>query len=129
MAAVPATVSRSPVQTGPSYWWRSYQAMLRWEMTALRMWLPLIVLIQTFAGVGFVFGIALFFDSIPQTAALYVCTGVPVILMLMVGLMLGPQVVADQRTQGTYEFLQSLPVRRTASAMAWYTVTLAASKQ
>jgi ABC-2 type transport system permease protein len=71
-----------------------------------------------------VLGIALFFQHIPPSAALYVSTGVPVINLVMVGLILGPQLVADQKLKQTYEFLQALPVRRTATALAWYTVTL-----
>lgn len=34
-------------------------------------------------------GIALFFDHIPASAALFVCTGVPVINLMIVGPILG----------------------------------------
>jgi ABC-2 type transport system permease protein len=117
---------RDPVRSGPRHWLRSYLAMLRWEAASLRMWLPLVMVIQILGGAGFVLGIALFFDRIPDSAALFVSTGVPVILLLMVGLMLGPQVVADQRAAGTDEFLLAMPVPRTVAAAAWYTVTLVA---
>jgi ABC-2 type transport system permease protein len=112
------------VRRGGAYWIDGYRAMVRWHLASLRVWLPALAAIQILAGAGFVLGIALFFDRIPQSAALYVATGVPVINLVMVGLILGPQLVADQKVKQSYEFLQALPARRTATALAWYTVTL-----
>jgi ABC-2 type transport system permease protein len=112
------------VRRGAPYWFDGYRAMVRWHLVSLRLWLPVLAAIQILAGAGFVLGIALFFERVPPTAALYVATGVPVINLVMVGLILGPQLVADQKVKQTYEFLQALPVRRTATALAWFTVTL-----
>lgn len=89
--------------------------------------LPLLIGIQVLVGAGFVLGIALLFDDISPTAALYVSSGAPVMNLLMVGLLLGPQLVAQQKTEHSYDFLQALPVPRTATALAWYTVTLLGS--
>jgi ABC-2 type transport system permease protein len=119
-----ATLTLSRVRRGPGYWLAGYATMLRWQLVSLRVWLPTLAAIQVLAGAGFVLGIALFFDRVPPTAALYVSTGVPVINLVMVGLIFGPQLVADQKIRQTYEFLQSLPVPGTAAAIAWYTVTL-----
>jgi ABC-2 type transport system permease protein len=112
------------VRRGPTYWLEGYWAMLRWHLTSLRLWLPLLAAVQILAGAGMVLGIALFFDEIPASAALYVSTGVPVINLVMVGLILGPQLVDELKTQSSYEFLQALPVPRTMAALAWYSVTL-----
>jgi ABC-2 type transport system permease protein len=49
---------------------------------------------------------------------------VPVINLLTVGMILGPQLVADQRSNGSYEYLRSMPVSRSVAAAAWYTVCL-----
>jgi ABC-2 type transport system permease protein len=98
--------------------------MLRWHAASLRIWMVLLAIVQVLSGVGFVLGISLFFKHIPTSAALYVSTGVPVINLTMVGLILGPQLVASQRTSGSYEYLRSLPVSRTVNAAAWYTVCL-----
>jgi ABC-2 type transport system permease protein len=127
MAIAVAPRPEPTVRRGPSRWADGYVAMSRWELTSLRLWLPTVMLIQVMAGAGFVLGISLFFRDIPPSAALFVSTGVPVILMVMLGLMMGPQLVADQRIQGTYEFLRALPAPRTAAALAWYSVTLVAS--
>jgi ABC-2 type transport system permease protein len=112
------------VRRGPRYWWHGYRLMVRWELTSLRMWLPLVTVVQILAGAGFVLGIGLFFRHIPESAALFVSTGVPVINIILVGLILGPQLVADQKVTQGYEFLRALPVPWSVAALAWYTVTL-----
>ncbi|MGE5287467.1 MAG: ABC transporter permease [Micromonosporaceae bacterium] len=121
MALPPATLRR-----GPPYWLHSYWTLTRWHLAGLRMWLSLLTAIQILAGAGFVLGIGLFFDHIPSMAALFVSTGVPVINLVMVGLILGPQLVADQKLQQSYEFVRAFPVPQTAAAGAWYTVCLLA---
>ena len=100
--------------------------MTQWELADLRLTLPLMVAIQVLAGAGFVLGIGLFFRHIPPTAALYVSTGVPVVNLVLVGLIFGPQVVAEQKLKGTYDYLRALPVPRSSAALAWFTVTLLA---
>ena len=114
------------VRRGAGRWLAGYRVMTRWELTSLRLWLWLLAAVQILSGVGMVLGIALFFRDIPPAVARYVSTGVPVINLLMVGLILGPQLVADQKVKGSYEYLQALPVPKSATAMAWYTVTLVA---
>jgi ABC-2 type transport system permease protein len=121
LAISPATLRR-----GVPYWLHSYWTLTRWHLAGLRMWLSLLTAIQVLAGAGFVLGIGLFFRHIPATAALFVSTGVPVINLVMVGLILGPQLVADQKVQQSYEFVRALPVPETAAAVAWYTVCLLA---
>jgi ABC-2 type transport system permease protein len=112
------------LRRGYRYWLASYRIMVRWHLTGLRLWLSLLAVVQVLAGAGFVLGIGLFFRHIPASAALFVATGVPVINLVLVGLVLGPQLVADQKVQQSYEFLRSLPVFQTAAACAWYTVCL-----
>ena len=112
------------VRRGAGFWMHGYWLMLRWELTRLRMWLPLVTVVQILAGAGFVLGIGLFFRHIPDSVALFVSTGVPVINIILVGLVLGPQLVADQKVTQGYEFLRALPVPWSVAALAWYTVTL-----
>jgi len=98
--------------------------MVSWHIASLRIWLVTLTAVQVLSGVGFVLGISLFFNHIPTSAALFVSTGVPVINLLMVGLILGPQLVANQKVSGSYEYMRSLPVSRSVTAAAWYTVCL-----
>ena len=112
------------VDRGIGRWGRDYVSMVHWHLASLRIWLLTITVVQALSGVGFVLGISLFFRQIPVSAALYVVTGVPVINLLIVGLVLGPQLVAQQRTAGSYEYMRTLPISRSVSAAAWYTVCL-----
>jgi ABC-2 type transport system permease protein len=112
---------------GRPSWFHGVKAMTRWDLGGLRLVLPLIIVVQILAGVGFVLGISLFFDHIPAPVALYVSTGVVVINLILVGLIVGPQLTADQKLAGTYDYLRALPVPATAAAVAWYAVALIAS--
>jgi ABC-2 type transport system permease protein len=116
---LPATL-----RSGPSYWWHSYLAMLRWDLTNLRLVLPVTVMVLALAGAGFVLAVDLFFDQVPEQAALYVATGVLVITLVTIGLVLAPQLIAQQKTEKTYDFLWSLPVPRTTAAFSWLTTNL-----
>ena len=66
-------------------------------------------------------------EASPLASALFVSTGVPVVNLVMVGMVLGPQLVADQKVTHSFDFIHALPVPRTASALAWYVVCLVAS--
>lgn len=120
----PAWAPTTTLRSGAGYWWTGFTWMLRWHLSSLRMWLMLLVMIQALIGVGYVLGFALFFDEIPPAAALWVSTGVPVLNLILLGMLLGPQLVAGVKEQGGYDFVQALPVPLTAAAAAWYVVTL-----
>jgi len=95
--------------------------MVRWELTGLRLVLPVTVMVQILTGAGFVLALGLFFGQVPPRAALFVSTGVLVLTLVTIGLVLGPQLVAQQKAEQTYDFLWSLPVPRTTAALAWVT--------
>ncbi len=123
MTALEAGVSTlTPVRSGMGHWLQSYAMMTRWEIGNLRLLLPLIVALQIVIGGGFALGIGLFFDTIPMRNALFLSTGVAVVTLITVGLVLGPQLVGNQKVAGTYDFMWSLPVPRTTQAAAWLTV-------
>lgn len=122
MGSVQGTTFAAEVAT-PS-WWRSYVTMLRWNLLAMRIWLPMMAVVQLLVGVGFIIGISFLFEDFGQRSALYVSTGAPVMNLLMIGLVLGPQLVADQKLDGSYDYLRTMPTRQSASAAAWYTVCL-----
>ncbi len=112
------------LRSGLPYWWHSYLMMTRWELTGLRLLLPITMMVQALTGAGFVLGVGLFFGQIPPRAALFVSTGVVVITVVTVGLVIGPQLVAQQKAEQTYDFLWSLPVPRATAALAWLTANL-----
>jgi len=118
-AAVTAPIT---IRSGAGHWLRSYVMMTRWELGSLRMLLPLVVAIQVVIGGGFAVGVGLLSDQMPTRAVLYLSTGVAVVTLITVGLVMSPQLVANHKTAGTYDFMWSLPVPRTTQAAAWVTV-------
>ena len=107
------------LRTGPGYWWHSFLMMTRWEIVGLRLLLPITVFVQVLTGAGFVLGVGLFFAQVPPRSALFLSTGVIVITLATVGLVLGPQLIAAQKAEQTYDFIWSLPVPRSTAAAAW----------
>jgi ABC-2 type transport system permease protein len=118
------TTTNDALRSGVSYWWRSYLMMSRWELTNLRLLLPVTVMVQILSGAGFVLGVGLFFDQIPDRAALFVSTGVVVINLVLVGMIMGPQLIAQQKFDQTYDFMWSLPIPRATAALAWVTTNM-----
>ena len=118
-------IAAGPLRSGAPYWWHSYRMMTRWELTNLRLLIPVTVTVQVLSGAGFVLGVGMFFGQVPPTAAVFVSTGVLVITLILVGLIMGPQLIAQQRFDKTYDFMWSLPVPRTTAAAAWVTVSAA----
>ncbi|HEY7265396.1 MAG TPA: ABC transporter permease [Trebonia sp.] len=105
-------------------WARAYSRMCAWDLAALRLYLPVLSAVLILQGAGFVLGVGLLFSRMPASAALFLATGAPVMNLITAGLIFEPQLVAEQRIRGSYEFIQSLPVPRSAAALAWYSVAL-----
>jgi len=103
-------------------WLRSYLLMVEWEVRSFRLILPLAVVVQILLGAGLAIGFGFLIGEIPATDALYLATGVAVVSMITVGLVLVPQLIAQRKHAGVYDYLWSLPVPRTASVAASLTV-------
>jgi ABC-2 type transport system permease protein len=107
-----------------SSWARSYWHMVAWDLADFRLYLPVLSAVLILQGAGFALGVGLLFGQMPTEAAVFLVTGAPVMNLITAGLIFEPQLVAEQRTRGSYDFLQSLPVPRSATTAAWYTVAL-----
>lgn len=105
-----------------------YILMLKWQALSQKPFLPLNIAVQIMVAVGFVIGLSFFYPDIDSATAKYLTTGAPTIILLMVGLVLLPQIVALARTEGTYDYIWSLPVPRlvyiAADATIWIGVAL-----
>lgn len=93
-------------------WLRSYVLMLRWQALSQRTILPLSLVVQIMVAVGFVIGVGFYYPQIDSTLAKYLTTGGPTIILLMVGVVLVPQMVAMARKEGTFDYVWSLPIPR-----------------
>jgi ABC-2 type transport system permease protein len=108
----------------PGRWLRCYWRKVAWDLADLRLHLPVLSCVLVLQGAGLVYGMGLLFARMPQSAAMFVTTGAPVMNLITAGLIFEPQLIAQHRIQGSYEFLQALPLPRSATALAWYTVAL-----
>ena len=107
------------VRSGPAYWFESLGAMLRWYLTSMRLLLPLFVVVQMLIAAGFSVGISFFFEELTPEAALFLGTGASIIALILAGVVVAPQLIADEKDAGTYDFTWSLPVPRSANIIAW----------
>ena len=105
-------------------WWRSYLLLIRWTVLRLRFMLPFALITQTLMAVGIVLGFAFLMPSIDPITALYLSTGAPTLGLITIGMALAPNLVAESKAEGTFEYNRTLPVPRTAVIAADVTTWL-----
>lgn len=92
--------------------WASFSSLLRWQLCGIGTALPLIVVVQAMLAAGIVVGFGFIIPNITDATALFLSTGAPAMLLLTIGLVLVPQAVSRMRTDGTFDFMRSLPAPR-----------------
>lgn len=122
--ATPDRLVDGPLEwrSGPLWWARGYALMVWWYLGTLKMMLPIILLIQVLFGAGMVVGFGLLLPEVPTELALYFSTGGAVVVMMTIGLVMVPSIIAESKAFGWYDFLWSLPVPRMANMLAAMTV-------
>lgn len=111
----------APVQVSP---WATYRTLLRWQVAAIGPLLPLVVVIQALLAAGIIIGFGFLIPDIDPGTALFLSTGAPTVLLLTVGLVIVPQGVSRARTDGTFNYMRSLPIARPLLLAAEMTVWL-----
>lgn len=106
------------------HWLRSYGLLLHWTALRSRANLTLNLVIQTCLAVGIIIGFAYLVPSLDDATALYLSTGAPVLGLITVGMVIGPQEVAAAKQDGIFEFNRSLPVPRSAFIASDATIAL-----
>ncbi|MBK5306155.1 MAG: ABC transporter permease [Frankiaceae bacterium] len=109
------------------HFWRSYTLLLRWDFLRRRRILPMIVFIQLALSVGVVYGLAFLMPDVNGKSALYLSTGAPTLSMLVLGLTVVPQEIAQNKLTGRLDWMSTLPVPRLAPLASEITYWLAAS--
>jgi ABC-2 type transport system permease protein len=104
---------------------RSYRLLVGWQFRRMRMFLPIGIVVQALLALGIVAGYPLLFPTMDKTTVLYLATGGPAISLITMGLVAVPQLVAQARTEGTLDYMRSLPVPRVVYLLADMTVWLA----
>ncbi len=108
-------------------WFRSYRLLLAWQLLRFKTVLPFIVIIQLFTGVGTMIGLGFLFPKIDPASALYLATGAPTLTLISLGLTMMPQMVAQAKSQGAFDYMWSLPIPRMAFLAADLTIWLLAT--
>jgi ABC-2 type transport system permease protein len=104
---------------------RSYRLLVTWQARRMKMFLPLGIVVQALFAFGIVAGYPLLFPRIDRTTILYLATGGPAVSLIAMGLVAVPQLVSQARTEGTLDYMRTLPVPRVVYLLADMTVWLA----
>ena len=107
--------------------WHSYRLILTWDVLRRRRILPMIIVIQVALSVGVVYGLAFLLPDVDAKSALFLSTGAPTLSILILGLTVVPQEVAQSKLTGRYDWFSTLPVPRLAPLASEITYWLMAS--
>ncbi len=107
-------------------WMHSYRLMVRWQALRFKPVLPLVIIVQVFIGVGGVIGLGYMYPNIDPKSALYLATGAPTLTLIALGMSIMPQMLAEAKSQGAFEYMWSLPIPRLAFLTADLTIWLVA---
>ncbi len=107
---------------------KQYFLLLKWQLLKLRIVVPLFALVQIMMGIGFIVGLGFFVPDIDPSTALFFVTGAPTLITVTVGLVLVPQLIAEDKSSGSLTYIWSLPISRItylfADLTVWFFSTL-----
>ncbi|WP_158372423.1 ABC transporter permease [Cellulosimicrobium cellulans] len=86
--------------------------LTQWQFRRQATMLPLLVVVQVFLAIATILGFGLVIGDPPPDQALYLATGAPTITLVMVGLVMTPQMLSQSRTEGSLDWMRTLPVPR-----------------
>ncbi|MDO8107071.1 ABC transporter permease [Isoptericola sp. b441] len=101
---------------------RATLLLAQWQLRRQAQFIPLLVVVQVFMAVATVIGYGLLVGNPDPATALFLATGAPTITLITVGLVMTPQMVAQARTEGSLDWMRTLPVPRWAFLAADLTV-------
>jgi len=88
--------------------------LAQWQFRRQAAYLPLMVVVQVFMAVATVIGYGLLVGDPDPATALYLATGAPTVTLITIGLVITPQMLSQSRTEGSLDWMRTLPVPRTA---------------
>lgn len=86
--------------------------LAQWQFRRQSRYLPLLVVVQVFLAITTVLGYGLLVGEPDPAFALYLATGAPTITLITVGLVMTPQMLAQSKTEGSLDWMRTLPVPR-----------------
>lgn len=97
---------------------RQVGLLIQWQLRRALPMMPLLMTVQILMSVSAVLGYGLIAGDPGPEAALYLATGAPAISLIMLGFVLTPQWVSQARTEGSLDWMRTLPVPRLAFLLA-----------
>lgn len=110
------------LRRGPGYWLAGYRSMLRFDLASSRSWLAIFGVVQILMGAGMAIIYGFYLGEMPREAATFLATGAPTLALVPLGMAMLPSLIAVRKIEGTYDFMWSLPVPRTATAGSSFTI-------
>lgn len=86
--------------------------LIQWQLRRGASSLPLMILVQSLLAVGTIVGFGFLIGDVDPAAALFLATGAPTVTLVMVGLVMTPQTVAEEKREGSIDWKHTLPVPR-----------------
>jgi ABC-2 type transport system permease protein len=104
------------------FWLAGYSSMLRFEMRNLRTYLTIGLAIQVLLGAGMALMYGFYFGEVDQDQWAFLVTGIPTLALIPIGFVMVPNAIMEHKLKDTYDYVWSLPVPRSASAIATSTI-------
>ena len=111
-----AAITTAP--TTPTGLWRQTGLLIQWQLRRSLPMMPLLMVIQALLSVSTILGYGLIAGDPGPEASLYLATGAPAISLVVLGLAMTPQWVSQSRTEGSLDWMRTLPVPRIAFLLA-----------
>lgn len=86
--------------------------LTQWQLRRQSAYLPLMVVVQVMLSVATILGYGMLVGDVSPELALFLATGAPTITLITVGLVMTPQMVGSARTEGSLDWMRTLPVPR-----------------
>lgn len=99
-----------------------YGLLTQWQLRRQSMMLPLLIVVQACLAAGTVLGFGILMGDLDPASALFLATGAPTITLIVVGLVMAPQMLSQAKTEGSSQWLMTLPVPRLVFLAADLTV-------
>jgi ABC-2 type transport system permease protein len=87
--------------------------LVQWQARRLAGFIPMVVVVQALLTIGPLLGFGLLFGyAITPEAAAYLGTGATTLSLIMLGLVMVPQNIGQSRTEGSFDWMRTLPLPR-----------------
>jgi ABC-2 type transport system permease protein len=107
-------------RSGVRYWLASLRAMLRFDFGRSRYWAPLMAVVQVMMGAGMAITYGFFYPDVSGPVGTFIATGTPTLALIPLGFVMVPAAVGQQRLEGTFDFIWSLPSPRSSQVTSMF---------